>query len=417
MILFWHELKPGETSRGLLDRALLAYAETLGRRTPRKARRAVAEGSHGKPYLPAMPHVFFSVSHSGVLWVCLLDKAPVGVDVELGTAGTDSPNGVPTADGAESRKAPAGRPFAKLAERYFTPAEQALFAVLGAGEAAFLQIWTRKEAYIKYTGRGLSQGLRTFSAADALPASGSPEAPGVETVRFTEQLPAAEEAWQDALEASARLAEKTNRKPAVTRADLRPVTLRSLDLPVSGAYAACCGRAEEVTILPLPGESEEDRLESAKELALAFLNVKERTEAEVRKKLREKEYDSGTIDEVLDYLRGYSYVNDEDYCRRYIRWGSSRGRGPLRLEKELAEKGLPRDLIRSALAEFRSEAEAAEEAADPFFEAALAEGLRIAERAEELDQRTAAKILRRLASKGYSAGIAYQVLENLRRKG
>ena len=397
MILFWHQRKNGETSRGLLDRALLAYAETLGRRKPRKARRAVAEGSHGKPYLPEMPHVFFSVSHSGDLWICLLDKAPVGVDCELavGEAGA-APTG-------QEGAAPQGRPFAKLAARYFAPAEQQLFEALGADETAFLQIWTRKEAYVKYTGKGLSQGLSSFSVAE-----GSDLQPGA--VCFAERLPAAEEAWNG------------------QEGDLSPVSLQPLQIPYHGAVAACCGRKAEVAVLPLPVPAEEDLLDAAKEAALDFLSVKERTEAEVRKKLKEKEFDSTTIDQVLDFLKECSYVDDASYALRYVRWGASRGRGPLRLERDLTEKGIPRNLVKEAVRVYREEGGAedpfcsgsadctADAPADPFFEAALAEGRRILENAgspEDPDEKLRAKILRRLASKGYSAGTAYKVVSRL----
>ena len=39
-------------------------------------------GIHGKPYFPSHPHVHFSVSHTGRLWVCAFADAEVGCDVQ-----------------------------------------------------------------------------------------------------------------------------------------------------------------------------------------------------------------------------------------------------------------------------------------------------------------------------------------------
>jgi phosphopantetheinyl transferase len=61
--------------------------------------------------------------------------------------------------------------YLKIARRHFrederrvaeTAADRGYDALL----AQFFLIWTRKEAYVKYTGRGLGAGLGTFSALD-----------------------------------------------------------------------------------------------------------------------------------------------------------------------------------------------------------------------------------------------------------
>ena len=55
-----------------------------------------------------------------------------------------------------------------LASRFFSDGEYALFEAGGASSAVFLRIWTRKEALVKQSGKGLS-GLR---AADSTAARG-----------------------------------------------------------------------------------------------------------------------------------------------------------------------------------------------------------------------------------------------------
>ncbi len=92
----------------------------------------------GKPYFKELP-LDFSVSHTGSLWVCAMDTRPVGIDVQA------------------FRKCR----YAKIAKRYYTSDEQEYVSAMG--EAGFFRIWTRKEAYAKYTGEGLTNDMKKFS--------------------------------------------------------------------------------------------------------------------------------------------------------------------------------------------------------------------------------------------------------------
>lgn len=86
-------------------------------------------GSKGMP-------VAFSVSHTGRIFACAVndpDSGEIGLDIQ-------------TAD--------RGRRTQRIAERYFTPEEQAM--IKAGGNDMFFRIWTRKEAYAKYTGEGLA---------------------------------------------------------------------------------------------------------------------------------------------------------------------------------------------------------------------------------------------------------------------
>ncbi|GAB4312858.1 MAG: hypothetical protein Kow00127_03550 [Bacteroidales bacterium] len=99
-------------------------------------------GAHGKPFLNTRPDLCFNTAHSGHWVVAAFNSSPVGVDVEE------------------------VRPVnPELAARYFTPDELKLFAKSKDSEpdVAFLRIWTLKEAYLKFTGSGLTRSLRSFS--------------------------------------------------------------------------------------------------------------------------------------------------------------------------------------------------------------------------------------------------------------
>ncbi|MGW4520268.1 4'-phosphopantetheinyl transferase family protein [Amycolatopsis sp. NPDC004378] len=106
---------------------------------------------HGRPRVPGAD-LTLSISHSGeLIGVAATPSVPVGLDVE--TAGRRADDG--------------------LIEYALSPAEAAHLTGLGAEEkaAAFFVYWTRKEAVMKATGRGLRIPLKsiTFSRFDERP--------------------------------------------------------------------------------------------------------------------------------------------------------------------------------------------------------------------------------------------------------
>ncbi len=116
---------------------------------------AFMRGAHGKPALssPAETGLGFNLSDSGdLVLMAVARRREVGIDVEQWAADLDS-------DALD-----------ELAGTAFSDAECAMLAAAAADDRprAFFAIWSRKEAYIKATADGLSQGLAHFDvSADA----------------------------------------------------------------------------------------------------------------------------------------------------------------------------------------------------------------------------------------------------------
>jgi len=130
--------------------ARVALREILGRCIGLPAHEIVFEyGPYGKPALesPAGAGVEFNVSHcEGLALIAVAAGRRVGVDLERIVSGA-------------SRQ--------RIAERFFSPAEIAALRALPAAsqDEAFFACWTRKEAYIKARGEGLSIPLDEFSVS------------------------------------------------------------------------------------------------------------------------------------------------------------------------------------------------------------------------------------------------------------
>lgn len=94
----------------------------------------------GRPYLKGYSNFHFNLSHTNnAITVAVSDKT-VGVDIER------------------------VRPFdLKIAERFFSSREAAYVnEKMDESITRFFEIWTKKEAYVKYTGQGLSIPLHSF---------------------------------------------------------------------------------------------------------------------------------------------------------------------------------------------------------------------------------------------------------------
>ena len=83
---------------------------------------------------------------------------------------------------------------------------------------------------------------------------------------------------------------------------------------------------------------------TVRECALALLEFRDRTEWELRQKLKEREYSAEEIDETVLFLKEYRYLDDETYAGRYIRSCAAR-KSRRQIRADLEHKGVSREII------------------------------------------------------------------------
>lgn len=103
--------------------------------------------------------------------------------------------------------------------------------------------------------------------------------------------------------------------------------------------------------------------EEALKRALKFLGYRPRSEKEVRTKLTRLTFSQETIEATLKRLRSLDLLNDEAFARD---WASARvegrGYGPLRIERELRQKGIAKALVNQVVRETFKQQEGKERA-------------------------------------------------------
>jgi len=104
----------------------------------------IEKNRYGKPCLKNFPDLHFNISHTKGAIVCAVSNNPVGVDIEK------------------------IKPFNRsIAEKFFTRKEQEYLFSKDAGmDIRFCEIWTKKEAYVKCLGIGMTLPFDSFDILD-----------------------------------------------------------------------------------------------------------------------------------------------------------------------------------------------------------------------------------------------------------
>ena len=84
---------------------------------------------------------------------------------------------------------------------------------------------------------------------------------------------------------------------------------------------------------------------AARDTAMGLLARREHAQAEIKRKLRDRGYDSELALEVVDDLTQRRLLSDERFAEMFIRSRAERGQGPVRLRAELRQLQIPSEQI------------------------------------------------------------------------
>lgn len=143
----------------------------------------------------------------------------------------------------------------------------------------------------------------------------------------------------------------------------------------------------------------------AKNKALSILSKASQSENQIYKKLS-KDFEDKTIDKVLEFLKKYKFIDDEDLANRIANTNVNLNKyGKNKIRQNLSQKGIKKDIIEEVIDDIDSNKE---------FENALYLGKKRYDRLKNKNPRKAyQKIGNHLAYKGFNYDIIKKVLNTL----
>lgn len=99
-----------------------------------------SKGEFGKPFFTLLPKIHYNISHSGKYVVCAIAEQEIGIDIQM------------------HKKVNYGRMLKKM-----VPQERMEEIMCSSHlEKEFFEEWVLREAYVKWTGQGLSRNFCTI---------------------------------------------------------------------------------------------------------------------------------------------------------------------------------------------------------------------------------------------------------------
>ena len=296
-----------------------------------------------------------------------------GVDQHISISDTKNWWGLLTADslcGLDLEES--SRTLNAITAKKLHPAEQQYLAGLEPSSSEwrgeFLNIWTRKESYMKFCGEGLRMGLSKFSVLD-------------EDLNY------------------AKVVQAKNHLPAFLT-----------EIPAGRGLVAAVALEtpedlESVELCDYEGQTEKDVLDEAADL----LAGRGYLSGDLQKRLRAKGYAAEESEAAVTRLQELGYVDDEAYARSFASDAARKGKGRLRIARELAQKGADAQTAKAALEAVAEDGDLPSER-----ERAMEAAQRMLHGEEKPDEKMLARIGRRLSSLGYEPSVIWDVLGKLK---
>ena len=140
------------------------------------------------------------------------------------------------------------------------------------------------------------------------------------------------------------------------------------------------------------------------EYALYLLELRDRSVAEIERKMKDREYLSEEITKTIDFLKDKSLLDDARFTENYIKQLQFRSQGIYKIRNQLKKFGLDRDLVEEKLSNIDndSEYETAKELAQNWLK-----------KKKVLPEKRYEKLGRFLLGRGYSIDNTKKILEEL----
>lgn len=156
------------------------------------------------------------------------------------------------------------------------------------------------------------------------------------------------------------------------------------------------------------------------EAALSKLNYRMRSKAELISSLKELGYEESEIDETVEELENFGYINDLRFSEEFIRSYSKKNWSSSRILRSLREKGICSDMAEEAMANYLAGIGEERTTGSLDREKALETGLKMLDeqlrKGREPDDRFMGRVGRRLSGLGYDSSTCYYVIGALRKK-
>lgn len=146
----------------------------------------------------------------------------------------------------------------------------------------------------------------------------------------------------------------------------------------------------------------EENNKEAYNKALELLSFKDYTSFEIKTKLYKKDYDDDVIENVINKLIEYNFINDERYANNYLSYSLKyKKHGKNKIVYSLRQKGIDKSILSSLSFD-----------EDKEYEYALILGEKKFNKLKE-DKNKKEKIYRYLLSRGYNIGVTLKVIETI----
>ena len=144
------------------------------------------------------------------------------------------------------------------------------------------------------------------------------------------------------------------RRQGTVRIDLDEQRFASVPAELALAEGVAVGRVLDPALRARLGAAAEQ--ESAYRTALRALERRGYARADLARRLLRKGHGRSAVDTALDQLAAVGVLDDAAFAEHYVATRSARGRGPVRLTRDLMAMGVERRVIDRALAAHQADA-------------------------------------------------------------